>query len=237
MKIFSKIKSYIKKDKKIFAKGLCFEKLFLIFLIGSIIGAYYEQILNLFRVYKYTGDIVWEYRRGVIYGPFNVIYGFGAVVMTKILLSKEYKWYEILLYGCILGGGIEYIVSFLQETFTHTISWDYSNKPFNINGRTTIPYMFVWGLFCLLFVKIIYPFISNKIEKIPYNLGMLLTKIMVIFMVFNMAISWTAIIRQTLRKNNIPAFTKVGEFYDEYYTDEYLSKYFPNMIRKEFVND
>lgn len=230
--MLSKIKEYIKKDKRVFAKGLCFEKLFLIFIIGSIIGAYYEQILNLFYTYKYEGIIVWEYRRGVIYGPFNVIYGFGAVIITKLLLSKDYKWYEILIYGCILGGGIEYLISFLQETFTHTISWNYSNKILNINGRTTIPYMFVWGLFCLIFIKVIYPFISNKIEKIPYNLGMLFTRIMVVFMIFNMAISWTAIIRQTLRQKNIPAFTFVGKFYDYHYTDEFLIKYFPNMVRR-----
>ena len=44
-----------------------------------------------------------------------------------------------------------------------------------------------------------------------------------------MLISWGAIIRQTLRRNNIPAFTPVGEFFDKHYDDEFLAKYFPNM--------
>lgn len=222
--------NYLKQNKKTFAKDMCFEKLFAIFLIASIVGAFYEQILNLLIVYFKYNRIVWENRRGVIYGPFNVIYGFGAVIMIQLLVSKNYKSGQLFLYGCLLGGGVEYLVGFLQETFTHTISWDYSDHLLNINGRTSIMVMFVWGLFTLFFVKKVYPFLSKYIEKIPYNLGMLLTKILVVFMIFNMLISWTAIIRQTLRRNDVPPLTSVGRFFDEHYPDEFLEKYFPNMI-------
>lgn len=232
--ILNKFKTYLKKDdERTFAKGICFEKLFFIFLIGSIIGAYYEQILNLIKVFYSTGDIVWKYRRGVIYGPFNVIYGFGAVVLVKLLLSKERKWYEIIIYGALFGGIIEYLLNFLQEIFTHTVSWDYSDRFLNINGRTTIPYMLFWGLFSLFFLKCIYPPISNLIEKIPYKFGTIIMKIMLIFMIANMLISWTAIIRQSLRRNDVKPFTFVGRIYDKYYTDEFLMKYFPNMIPRE----
>ena len=224
-----KLKKYILKNKTIFAKGICFDKLFAIFIIGSIIGSFYEEILNLFLVYSKTGNIVWEYRRGVIYGPFNVIYGFGAIVIVSLLADKNHKWYQTIFYGALLGGGIEYFIGFLQETFTNSISWDYSNKFLNINGRTTIPYMFIWGMFSFLFVKYLYPFISSKIEKIPYNLGKLLTNIFLIFMVFNMIISWSAIIRQNLRNNNIPAITPYGKFLDKHYDDKFMEKYFPNM--------
>ena len=208
-----KLQNLFKKDQ-VFAKGICFEKLFIIFLIASVIGSLYEQILNLFLVYSRTGELVWEYRRGVIYGPFNVIYGFGAVLIIYLLADKKHKWYETFLYGALLGGGIEYLIGFLQETFTQTISWDYSHKLLNINGRITLEYMIVWGLLSFLLVRYLYPFISKWVEKIPYNLGTLLTRILLIFMIINMLISWGAIIRQTLRRNNIPAFTPVGEFFD-----------------------
>lgn len=222
--------NYLSQNKKTFAKGICFEKLFFIFLIASIIGAFYEQILNLIIVYFKYNRIVWENRRGVIYGPFNVIYGFGSVVMIQLLASKNYKSWQLFLYGCLLGSGVEYLIGFLQETFTQTISWNYSNHFLNINGRTSFKIMLVWGLFTLLFIKKVYPFLSKYIEKIPYNLGMMLTKILVIFMIFNMIISWGAIIRQTLRKNEVPPITSVGRFFDEHYPDEFLQRYFPNMI-------
>lgn len=220
---------YLKENKNTFAKGICFDKLFIIFIIGSIIGSFYEEIFSMLLTYSRTGNIVWEYRRGVIYGPFNVIYGFGAIIIVSLLADKNHKWYQTILYGALLGGGIEYFVGFLQETFTNSISWDYSNRFLNINGRTTIPYMFVWGIFSFLFVKYLYPFVSSKIEKIPYNLGKLLVNVMFVFMVINMTISWSAIIRQNLRNNNIPAITPYGRFLDKYYDDEFLEKYFPNM--------
>lgn len=64
-----------KNEKPVFAKGWCFAKIFFMFFIGCIIGTYYEEILNLIR----TG--VWESRQGIIYGPFNPIYGFGLLVL------------------------------------------------------------------------------------------------------------------------------------------------------------
>ena len=54
--------------KKKFAEGMCFYKLFWIFLFGCVFGAYYEQILNMVIHYNYHHEIVWQLRRGVIYG-------------------------------------------------------------------------------------------------------------------------------------------------------------------------
>ncbi len=224
------------KNNKVFAEGYSAKKLFLVFAIGSIIGALYEQILNLIKVYISTGNIVWELRRGVIYGPFSPIYGAGAVLIVYLLVKPNYSNIKTFLYGSILGGAFEYIISFLQETFTHTISWDYSNYFLNINGRTTIPYMIVWGLFTLLFAKVLYPLISNLIEKIPIKIGTIIFYILLIFLIIDMVISWSALIRSALRRNNIKPLTPVGELYDKVYPDKVLAKSFPNMnfeIRKE----
>lgn len=207
-----------------FAEGLCFKKLFFVFLVGSVVGAIYEDILIFVR----TG--VWMPHRGVIYGPFNVIYGFGAVIMIWVLLRKEYEWWQIALYAALLGGIVEYLVSFLQEFFTHTTSWDYSNQILNLNGRTTIPIMCVWGVMGVVLVKVVYPFISDLIEKIPVKVGDAVFVGLVVFMALNMLVSWTAIIRQTLRHNNVPPFTPIGEFCDYYYNDQFLERYFPNMV-------
>ncbi|MEG0826668.1 MAG: hypothetical protein RR404_04295, partial [Bacilli bacterium] len=69
----------------------------------------------------------------------------------------------------------------------------------------TIPYMFFWGIASVLLIKKIYPFFSKLIEKIPYNLGDLITKILIIILSFDMLISWSALIRQDLRRRNVPA--------------------------------
>lgn len=139
------------KCEEKFAEGLCFKKLFFVFLVGSVIGTIYEELLYGVQTWYATGSWEWTVRRGVIYGPFNVIYGFGAVVMVYLLLRKKYTNWQIFLYASLLGGIVEYVVSLLQEVFTHTTSWDYSNYFLNINGRTTVPFMVVWGILGLFF--------------------------------------------------------------------------------------
>ena len=216
-------------EKRIFTSGLDFNKLFIIFVIGCLFGNYYEMILNLVRHYLRDGSIFWEVRRGVIYGPFSTGYGMGAVLMTKLLVGKNNKWYITLIKGALLGGSFEYLTSFLQETFTGTTSWNYSKKILDINGRTTIPIMLLWGLLSVVFIHFIYPWLSKKIENIPRNIGKPILVVFVVFLSLDMFISFTAVIRQSLRREGYPAYTYLDEFYDKFYTDERLKKVYPNM--------
>ena len=214
--------------KCVFAKGYSFKKLFFIFVIGSIIGVLYEEILNTVKIYLATGDIVWELRRGVIYGPFNPLYGLGAVLVVYLLVRPNYSNIKTFIYGGLLGGIIEYSISLLQEIFTHTTSWDYSNHFLNIGGRTTIPFLIAWGIFTLIFAKIIYPYLSKWIEKIPINIGNIIFYILLIFLIIDMFISWTALFRGAMRKSDIEPITPIGRLYDRIYPDSVLSKHFPN---------
>jgi len=216
-------------EKEKFAKGICFYKLFWVFLIASIFGAYYEQILNMVIHYYHNHEFVWTLRRGVIYGPISPVYGMGAVLFTYLLCEKPYSNLNILIRGAFIGGILEYLISFLQETFIGTISWDYSNKFLNINGRTTIPYMLFWGLLSLLFAKIVYPFISKYIESMNISFGTKLTNILIVLLLIDFFISWGALIRQMFRIRGYHPFTPLGNFFDKYYPDEILKKYYTNM--------
>ncbi len=216
-----------------FAEGLCFRKLFFIFLIASVIGTIYEDLLIFVRTFLETGVGVWMMHRGVIYGPFNVIYGFGAALMCWLLLRKPYKNWQIFLYSALMGGAVEYLLSLGQELVIGTRSWDYSNQILDINGRTTLPIMLIWGAMGLVFMKIVYPWVSSLIEKIPPAVGENLFIVLLIFMIFNMVVSWSALIRQNLRHHEIRPLTPIGEFYDRYYPDEFLRKYYTNMERRQ----
>lgn len=77
------------KRKKNSPRVFDFYKLFLIFIIGCIFGVIYEElILNIFR-FLINGSFHIETRRGLLYGPFSPVYGFGAVIMA--LFAKTEK--------------------------------------------------------------------------------------------------------------------------------------------------
>lgn len=218
------------ETEKVFAKGFSFYKLFIIFVVGSVIGVYYEEILHMVKVLMKTGVVEWVSRRGVIYGPFNPLYGAGFVLFIVALGRKRRPAWKTILYGALIGGTFEYFINLFQEIFLGTTSWNYSHQFLNIDGRTTIPIMLFWGIAAYILVEIFYPWLSSIVEKIPYRLGVICTNILCVFLCIDMLVSWTAVLRQTLRRNNIPPYTPVGKFYDRHYNDEFLEKYYPNMM-------
>ena len=216
----------MEKKKEVFAKDLCFKKIFWLFLIGCVFGCVFEMINH----FVHYGD--WVSRKGLIYGPLNPVYGLGLICFV-VFLSKIEKPYLIFIGGMLLGGGCEYVCSLFQEKVFGTTSWDYSHQLFNIGGRTSLKYMLIWGVLALLVVKIIYPFLSNLIEKIPVKTGNILTIILVIFMVCDITISIIACLRQAERDNGERPSNKVEVFLDKHYPDKKLDMIFENAKRRK----
>ncbi len=213
------------KQKEVFAKGVCFKKALWIFLVGSIFGVIMETIISYFQYGAF------ESRRGLIYGPLNPVYGFGAVIFM-IFLVKYKNPLKVFFGGMLLGGGFEYFCSLIQEVIFGTTSWDYSAYAFNIDGRTSLSIMICWGLIALLFVFVIYPPISKLIEKLPIRIGNILSILLIIFLLLDCAISITACLRQTERSKGIEPNNKIETFLDKHFPDERLNAIFENAKRK-----
>lgn len=216
---------------KLDVEKLSLKKIFWIFLIASIIGAFYEETLFIIKNLIRFGTFYWEPRRGVFWGPISPIYGIGAVLMCLVLINKKDTILKTFFKAALLGGLVEYTVSFFQETFLGTTSWDYSEKFLNINGRTTLIFMIFWGFLGIIFVKIVYPYFKKLLELMPKIFYDKITIILIVILSVDILISWSALIRQTIRKNNIEPFTIVGKFYDKHFDDDYILRKFPNMVR------
>lgn len=211
-------------DGRPFAYGLCYAKLFWIFMIGCFIGVVLETVLCL------VNNHVLQNRSGVIYGPFNPVYGVGAVLMTTLLYPIAQRGDLFVFVGsALIGGSFEYLCSYLQELIFGTVSWDYSSMPLNINGRTNVPYMLFWGVLGLVWMKRVYPLLSSLIEKLPKRWGVVLTWALTVFMVLDMAISALAVERQSQRRAGIPPSNGFQRFLDVEYPDSRLETIFPSM--------
>ena len=203
-------------------------KIFLIFMIGSVIGYIVEMIVALVQ----NGHFV--SRQGLLYGPFTPVYGIGILVYYIFFSIMKNRNKEIIfISSMILGGITEYTCSYIQEKVFGTISWDYSDWIFNINGRTTLIHCMYWGFAGLLYTSYIEPIIP-KIELFVTNHKVkIMASSIAIFMIFNIAISSMAAIRQKERTENIPAQDNVDVFLDNMYPDEYMDEVFEN---KKHVN-
>ena len=208
-----------------FAHGLHFYKLCWIFFIGSFLGVIIETIWCLVLYQKF------ESRQGVIYGPFNPVYGFGALVLTAglhWLIKKRDLW--VFIGSAILGSAAEFICSWVQETVFGSVSWQYDGTTLNLQGRINLLHALLWGFLGLLWVKEMYPRFSRLIEKIPNKWGVPLTWVIVVLLVLDMAISGFAVARQAARHDGEPAANAFEEFLDEHYDDEYLGRIYTNLV-------
>ncbi len=200
-----------------------FIKIFVIFMIGSVLGYIVEMIVGLVQ----NGHFV--SRQGLIYGPFTPVYGIGILVYYLFfsIVNARNKGY-IFISAMILGGITEYLCSYIQEKIFGTVSWDYSNWIFNINGRTTLIHCTYWGFAGLLYTSYIKPLIPKIEEFIKNHKVKAMASMIAVFMVFNITISSMAAIRQNERINNIPASGNVDIFLDNMYPDEYMDEVFEN---------
>ena len=208
-----------------FARGLCFDKLFWVFLMSSVLGAGIEMVFC-----RVTGG-VWMNRSSLLYGPFSVVWGLGAVVLTVALQRLSDKPdRHIFLAGCLLGGVYEYLCSVFTEVVFGTVFWDYSHMPLNLGGRINLLYCIFWGLLAVLWLRVLYPPMERQIEKLPPLAGKVITWLMITLMVCNAALTSAAMLRYTDRQAG-PVRTGIVEtFLDERYPDSYMERRWPNMI-------
>jgi len=216
------------KKQKSFANGLNFYKIFWIFYVGCFAGVVIETIWCKLK------NGFFESRTALILEPLNPVYGIGAVLMTIIFvrLTKKNNFLSntFLFIGCMVVGGVfEWLCSFFQELVFGTITWHYDSNMLGIYGRTSLIYCIFWGALGIAWVRIIYPLLSNNIEKIPNRIGKSLTFILLTFVCFDILFTSGAVIRREHRRNGTEAITKLDSFYDKYLDDEVLTLIYPHM--------
>lgn len=209
-------------------RKLNFYDYFWIFFIGAFIGVVIEELYWLVK----TGML--ESRQGLIYGPFNLVYGIGTLLLTICLGNVKSKKNAMLKTFCIsfaIGSLFEYICSVFQEEMFGTVSWEYGAKILNINGRITLQYSIFWGILGILWIKYMIPALLDIIDRIPIKANHMFTYILIVFMTFNSLVSFLAAFRQNERYYGEEPSNKIEEILDVMYPDEYMNKIYPNSMR------
>ena len=217
-------------NDKIDESKLTFHNYLWYLIIFSILGLIVETIFCFIT----TGN--WESRKGLILGPLCPIYGVGAVII--IFLLNRYKGHKLKLfiYGTILGGVLEYVISFILESIYGARFWDYSWLRFNLNGRICLRYSVYWGILTLLVINVFKKYIDKLINKIKGKPRLIVDIIVsialvldVIFTVWGISVYRTRA-KETLNgKNYITNNTAIQRFENTVFSNEIMSSIFPNL--------
>ena len=118
-----------------------------------------------------TGEFV---NRGFLLGPVCPIYGLGVAFVLLLLTPLQENLLVLYAGSVVITSALEYLVGWLAEKLLHQRLWDYSDMPFNLKGYICLAFSLVWGIACVLVVRVIHPLILGLIHWIPHTLGLVL---------------------------------------------------------------
>ena len=208
-----------------FSNRFGFYTLFWIFFAGCFLGVVLEIVWFFLTHFSY------ENRTGLVYGPFNLVYGAGALGMTVALHPLEGKrtvW--LFLAGCAAGSALEFGCSWVQEALFGTVSWDYRAEAFQLDGRIHLSLSLVWGALGVLWVKRLCPALCACLARIPDRIARPLTWGLAAFLAVNILVSAAAASRMTERLRGQPAENAVESWLDEQFPNETMEELFPNLL-------
>ncbi len=139
---------------------------FVYFILLSFLGWVYETI------YCTIKSAHWD-NRGFLYGPVCPIYGAGGVSLMALMdvfsekpFEYGYTWQQVFIVAFFGSIALEYATSWGLERLFHAYWWDYSDMPFNIQGRVCLPCSIGFGCAGLLVVYVIAPFVWDITDQI-----------------------------------------------------------------------
>ena len=149
------------------------------------------QWLLFFFLYCFLGW-VWEscyvsarqrrwVNRGFLHGPLLPIYGFGAVIILWATLPVRDSLALIFLLGMLAATALEYVTGAAMEALFKVRYWDYSGKPFNLNGHICLTCSLAWGAFSVLLVKVLHPPFEDLVLRLPAFLADALACVLTVY--------------------------------------------------------
>ena len=160
---------------------------FLYFMFYSIIGWVYEVFLEVV-VYRWGFS-----NRGVLFGPYCVVYGFGAVILLLTLsglMKQKRKLGSVNITPVLVFVGIvvittviELIASYIMEFTMGEWMWDYTRFSFNFQGRIALNPSIRFGIGGMVILYLLHPLARKLTEKASTKAQRILALIFLVVLV------------------------------------------------------
>lgn len=189
--------------------------------IATVVTAIYLA-LWLFFIYSFAGVIVemvycWtieyrgviESRLGLLYLPFNLLYGTGGVVISLVLIPVFDDPFAVFGLGLVVGTVLEYITSLVMEKAFHAVYWDYSKEFLNIQGRVCLKYAIIWGFLSLVLLYVLDTVNVHVLAEIPVTIGLPVLGVLVLATIASIILTLLTY-RRVAQRNTYLRATQAG---------------------------
>ena len=160
---------HMKKIHRNLSLEIFFEYLIYFFLY-SVLGWIYEVVLEVF-IYRWGFS-----NRGALFGPYCVIYGFGALIFLILLKdlksrrigTKKLNLTPLLVFFAIIfiATVVELIGSYIMEATQGGWMWDYSDYFANFQGRIALNPSIRFGIGGMVILYLLQPLFEKGVKKL-----------------------------------------------------------------------
>jgi uncharacterized membrane protein len=149
-----------------------------IFMIYSFLGWLAETLVTVVRKRKFIN-------RGILNGPFCIIYGFAAVIITEGFGDLKSSYFFLFLGSACICAVIEWVGSHVLEKTGHKRWWSYEHKKWNLNGYVCLQYTVLWGILAVIGLRFGNPLFFHLYGLVPVVLRKVLLWILVVWVVLD----------------------------------------------------
>ncbi len=177
-------------------------EMFHIFIFWAFIGWCIEVCYMTLETGEYQN-------RGFLNMPICPIYGFGVIMVTVFFRPLEHTLIPLFLATSLLCTAFELLVGLGMEKIFGARWWDYSHERFNFRGYICLKVSILWGLGCVLVIRVVEPTVEKIVDFIPVRMGLALILIWSVLIVIDLVSSICAVNKLNNRLKQIDEISRV----------------------------
>lgn len=177
-------------------------EMFHIFIFWAFIGWCIEVCYMTLETGEYQN-------RGFLNMPICPIYGFGVIMVTVFFRPLSHTIIPLFLATSLLCTTFELLVGLGMEKIFGARWWDYSHERFNFRGYICLKVSILWGLGCVLVIRVVEPTVEKIVDLIPVRMGLALIVIWSVLIVTDLISSICAVNKLNNRLKQIDEISKL----------------------------
>lgn len=151
-----------------------------------------------------------EYQnRGFLNMPICPIYGFGVIMVTVFFRPLSHTVVPLFLVTSLLCTTFELLVGLGMEKMFGARWWDYSHERFNFRGYICLKVSILWGLGCVIVIRLVQPAVEKIVDLIPVKLGLALIVLWSVLILIDLISSICAVNALNNRLKQIDEISKI----------------------------
>lgn len=177
-------------------------EMFHIFIFWAFIGWCIEVCYMTLETGEYQN-------RGFLNMPICPIYGFGVIMVTVFFRPLSHTIIPLFLATSLLCTTFELLVGLGMEKIFGARWWDYSHERFNFRGYICMKVSILWGIGCVLVIRVVEPTVEKIVDFIPVRMGLALIVIWSVLIVIDLVSSICAVNKLNSRLKQIDEISRL----------------------------